>query len=206
MGFYKNKNILNNLNKSKTLGPLILIDPVQKDRNITAVISNDNFSKFKNHAKKYLKSKSEKFFIKKDIVLSKLKDYIIIEITPIKASKNVLSGKLSRLVLYIKDHLDREGFIVQKFDWMWNKKIYLWYKVKNENLEKLKKHYGPKLNDKINIRKFKERWANYKIGKGKGRVFVYAPRRFTNVIDFVKYLSKDEFLSSFIREINVYKK
>ena len=193
--YYKNKDeVLRLLNKSKLISPLILIDPVQKDRNITAVLSNKNYLLLKKLAKEYLKTKSDKFFVKKVIDINKLKEYIIIEIIPKEEDTNIVGGKLSRSLEYIKNYLDREGFSVVNYGWKWDNKAYFWYKVKNENLSNLKKHFGPKIDDKINLKNFKERWKNYKINIERGRSFVYAPRRYKNVVDFLIYLMKDEFL------------
>jgi len=158
---YKNKaSALRLLNESKTKSPLILIDPVQKDRNITAVLSVNNFNKFIKLAKSYLKNKSNKFFIKKETNILKLKNYILIEIVPINKNRNVLGGKLTRSLEYIKDYLNREGFIVKNYDWKWNSKVYFWFRLKNENLPLKKKHFGPKIRDEINIKKFKEKWKS----------------------------------------------
>ncbi len=203
---YKNKSsVLSLLNESKTKSPLILIDPVQKDRNITAVLSVNNFNKFIKLAKSYLNNKSNKFFIKKETNILKLKNYILIEITPINENKNVLGGKLTRSLEYIKDYLNREGFIVKNYDWKWNSKVYFWFRLKNENLPLKKKHFGPKIKDEINIKKFKEKWKNHKFSIEKGKIYVYASRRFTNSIDFINYVLKDEFLKRIFKQTKVKK-
>lgn len=202
---YKNKSdILRLLNESKK-GPLILIDPVQKNRNITAVVSKANFDKLIKSARLYLKNKSEKFFIKKEIDPLKLKDYILIELHSIKEDKNTLGGKLSRSLEYIKSHLDREGFIVKNYDWKWNSKVYFWFKLKNENLPLKKKHFGPKIEDKANLMKFKEKWKYSKSGIENGRIYVFVPRRFSNAVDFIKYLLKDEYLKRIFKKVYVKK-
>ena len=203
---YKNKaSVLRLLNESKTKSPLILIDPVQKDRNITAVLSVNNFNKFIKLAKSYLKNKSNKFFIKKETNILKLKNYILIEIVPINKNRNVLGGKLTRSLEYIKDYLNREGFIVKNYDWKWNSKVYFWFRLKNENLPLKKKHFGPKIRDEINIKKFKEKWKNHKFSIEKGKIYVYASRRFTNSIDFINCILKDEFLKRIFKQTKVKK-
>ena len=46
--FYKGKNINIELNKSKLVSPMVIIDPVQKDRNAAAAISSESFTRFNN--------------------------------------------------------------------------------------------------------------------------------------------------------------
>src|SRR3989338_7724508 len=165
--YYANKDeIVRLLNKSKLTSPLILIDPVQRDRNITAVLSIKNFSEFKKLAKQYLKTKSVEF---------------------------------------IKNHLDNEGFIVANYGWKWDTKVYFWYKLKKESLPKLKKHFGPKLDDKINLQKFKDKWKHKRISIESKRVFVHAPRRFTNAIDYLKYLLKEDSFHKTFKKVFIYK-
>ena len=43
------------LNKSKQQGPLIVIDPVQKDRNAAAALNHEKFEIIKKTAKQFLK-------------------------------------------------------------------------------------------------------------------------------------------------------
>ena len=204
--YYSNKEeIIRLLNKSKLTSPLILIDPVQKDRNITAVLSVKNFTEFKKLAKQYLKTKSEKFFIKNEIIINKLKGHIIIEIIPKNMSTNVLSGKISKSLEHIKNHLDNEGFVLANYGWKWDTKVYFWFKLKKESLSKFKKHFGPKLDDKINLQKFRDRWKHTRILVESKRVFVHAPRRFTNAIDFLKYILKEDSLHKPFKKISVYK-
>jgi len=204
--YYANKDeIVRLLNKSKLTSPLILIDPVQRDRNITAVLSIKNFSEFKKLAKQYLKTKSEKFFIKNEIIINNLKNHLIIEIIPKNMSINVLSGKISKFLEFIKNHLDNEGFIVANYGWKWDTKVYFWYKLKKESLPKLKKHFGPKLDDKINLQKFKDKWKHKRISIESKRVFVHAPRRFTNAIDYLKYLLKEDSFHKTFKKVFIYK-
>src|SRR3989344_5465726 len=62
-----------NLNYSKTISPLILIDPVQHDRNAAAAISDEKYNQFIKACKNYLKKPSESLFIQKVFDLSAIK-------------------------------------------------------------------------------------------------------------------------------------
>ncbi len=53
---------LKKLNEAKTLSPIILVDPVQPDRNAAAALSHDSFEKFKHAASKFVQKPNKSFF------------------------------------------------------------------------------------------------------------------------------------------------
>ena len=65
--YYKGKDVFKLVNTSKLVSPLIVIDPVQKDRNAAAALNEDKFEAFKNAAKEFLKHPSKDFFAEKDL-------------------------------------------------------------------------------------------------------------------------------------------
>ena len=72
--YYTNKTmVMFHLNKSKLQSPLIIIDPVDKNRNTAAALSLDKFQLMQKKAKEYLKSPSAKFFVREEINLEQLK-------------------------------------------------------------------------------------------------------------------------------------
>jgi len=72
---YKNsKEILFELNGSKLISPIILIDPTFKERNVLAALNEETFEKFKESAKAFLKRPSIGFFKKRQISLDELKE------------------------------------------------------------------------------------------------------------------------------------
>ena len=62
------------MNKSKTQSPLIIVDPVQPDRNASAAVSREKFGVFKHKAKKFLERPGEKFFEIKKLSIKELKN------------------------------------------------------------------------------------------------------------------------------------
>jgi tRNA nucleotidyltransferase (CCA-adding enzyme) len=201
--FYKSKkDVLKNLNKSKK-SPLILIDPVQKDRNIAAALSLEKFNKFKKLASVYLKNKSELFFIKKEKDLNKLKDYFILKIEPLKGKRDIVGSKLLKSLKCIKMKLDSEGFLVKDYGWKWDKNAYFWFKIKNKKLSKFKKHYGPLVKQKEHLKSFEKKWKKHRIYREKGRVYVNMPRKFVNAGDFLRYLLKDKNVNRRVKSIKL---
>jgi len=185
------------LNKSK-ISPLILIDPVQKERNAAAALSIEKFDEFVNACKAYLKKPSEKFFIQKKTKIPK--DAVALKIIPLKGKEDVARAKALSAFNYIKKMLNEEGFVVKDSGIEFNKEILMWYKVK-KRISRYKVHYGPPVKKKLNLESFKEKWANYNIYEKNGRVYVNIKRKFTKARGFIKELIKDKVIKEKVRKI-----
>ena len=71
--FRSDREILRELNSSKLTGPLILIDPTYKYRNVAAGLGQETFTKFLSGVKLFLKSPSLDYFEPKRISIEELK-------------------------------------------------------------------------------------------------------------------------------------
>jgi tRNA nucleotidyltransferase (CCA-adding enzyme) len=58
----KLKDPMKELNESKTVSPLIVVDPIQPDRNAAAALSQEKFELFKKKSREFLQKPSEKYF------------------------------------------------------------------------------------------------------------------------------------------------
>lgn len=200
---YKNKNeVLLNLIDSKKDSPLILIDPVQKNRNMAAGLSKKSFEDFISLANNY--DGSELFFIKKEVDLTKLKGYTIFEIRPLEGKKDIVGAKLLKALEKTKSSIEREGFKVYEYGWKWENNAYFWFKT-SKSLDKIKKHYGPKIKMKEHIELFKKRWKGKKFCIGKGRVYVNIKRDKIHAKDIIKDILKRSDIKSNFRYQKTYK-
>jgi tRNA nucleotidyltransferase (CCA-adding enzyme) len=68
------KNLIKKLNESKKEAPLILIDPVDPNRNAASALNIENYNKLIKTSKAYLKKPSVKHFEKKEFSLDLLKN------------------------------------------------------------------------------------------------------------------------------------
>lgn len=194
------KIVLRTIDKSK-LSPLIVIDPVQKERNAAAALSKEKFDLFIKICKEYVKSYSTDFFIKK---LKIPENAIVLKVKPLKGRKDIVGSKLLKVYEYIKNKLD-EDFVIEESSWNWDKKVLFWYVVKNKELSEFKKHYGPHLDDRFNLEKFKEKWTNNKIFAEAGRVYINIKRKNTKLKPFVQDLINDNELKDKLKSIKIYK-
>lgn len=156
---YKGKTLFF-LNKSKTDGPLVVVDPVQSERNASAALSLDKLKQFIKAAKMFLKNPSADFFIPKNIDISKLKADIILKAVPVEGREDVVGCKLLQVFDYLKEHID-EDFGISSADWFWDKKspALFWFKLKNKSLPILAEHKGPPLSLKQSVDVFKKKYS-----------------------------------------------
>lgn len=136
--------------------PLIVIDPVDKNRNVAAAVTKTKFSEFIISSKLFLKNPSKKFFFPKKYKKRNTKQ-IIEEIK--KEERNILAisfineevkppdilwGELLKTLNGIEKLMNREGFKVIKCDaWSNNKECLLLYEMQTLQLPRNYKHIGP---------------------------------------------------------------
>jgi tRNA nucleotidyltransferase (CCA-adding enzyme) len=54
--------LVRTMNESRRMGPLVIIDPTWKERNVAAAVSPEQFARFQQRARAYLAKPSERFF------------------------------------------------------------------------------------------------------------------------------------------------
>ncbi len=125
---YPKKDVLFQLNKSKTQSPLIVIDPVDKSRNACAALSLEKFLKLKEVAKRYLAQPLPAYFELEVITLDTLKkeaekrklNLVYATVQPLPGKEDVVGMKLVKVLGFVKDKL--RPFAVVKSGWQWDKK------------------------------------------------------------------------------------
>ncbi len=198
---YKNKtDLLLSLNASK-LGPLIVIDPMQKNRNVAVALSKEKYDLIKNISNKYLKKSSIEYFKIKEFDVSKYKNSIIIEIIPKSGKADIIGSKIYKLFESMKFRINEEGFALNDFGWHYDKKTYLWFTPKEMEINKLKKHFGPFIEDYENMKKFRAKWTSYKIYEEKGKSYVIVERKFYRLNDLIINLIKDKSINKYTKFI-----
>lgn len=156
---FKNKQeILMDLNGSKLLSPIILIDPTFRGRNVLAALSEETFYKLKKAAKDFLKNPSLNYFEEKKINFEKLrknKDSIIIEIKTSKQRGDVAGTKLIKFYNHFFEEV-KKYFKISKSEFEYYQeslaKFYMIGKNKKEIV-----HTGPRLKDEKNVKAFKKK-------------------------------------------------
>jgi len=193
------KNPIIELNKSKTHSPLILVDPVDKTRNVTAALSKEKYNLLIKSCKSYLKNPSKKFFIKK---LEKIpKGAIILEVTPKKGKPDAIGGKLYSLFNKIKKQIILEGFKIKKSGFIFNQETTFWFLLTSNKLPKTKLFRGPPIKNKKHLIRFKKK--HKKIIIKKGIAYTKVKIQHPEIINFLKNLIKDNNIKNATKKINI---
>ena len=197
------KHGVEKLNKSK-LSPLIVIDPVQPDRNTAAALSEKKFNEFVNLAKEFLHNPSPEFFKHIEFDLERIKSASILRVIPLKGKDDIVGAKLIKCMEYIHRKLKEEGYEVTEYNWHWDKEVYFWYFVKSKNLPSEKKHYGPPVKEKKHFEGFTKKYCHNKIKDDGFRVYVELKRKHININSFLKELvQKDIYIREKVKQIKV---
>ena len=154
---YKGKALLM-LNKSKIEGPMVLIDPVQPDRNAAAALTIENLERFVSSASVFLKKPSLAFFEEKQVDFEKLskKGHVVkVKVQTLDEKEDVAGTKFVRAFEHARGALGEFGVLDSGWEWD-KKKEGVWYFVlKNKELSKEFDWQGPPVEIKSAVEKFK---------------------------------------------------
>ncbi len=204
--YYKKADVLFNLNRSKLTSPLILVDPVQSDRNAAAGLGKDKYDKLIHLAKDYLKMPSAGFFRKKEADIGQLKKIaLVIEATATRGKRDITGARLMKIFEFISRKLADNNFKAKEADWQWapGKEAVMWFILEKPELPKIKKHYGPPLRLPESVAKFREAWKGHKIIMEGDKCYAMIERDYTDAKSLVKALLKDSYLKGKANSIKV---
>ncbi len=202
--YYKSKKqILAGINPDKRVGPLVVVDPVQPERNAAAVVSLDNFEKIKKYCTKFLRSPSIDKFARKwrtvEELLARVKNrkLILMRAKPIEDKIDIAGAKILKKFEQVKELLSEADFNILKADWQWDKRkdALLWIYLDSKRLSQVKRHWGPPVEMESHCVAFKKEWKGVKVSSGK--LYVDLERKWRSVEEIVSYLKKDTALKSF---------
>jgi len=207
--YYKDENIMDELNEAKTHSPIILIDPVQEERNACAALSFKTFERFVKIAKQFLSKPSEKYFFKKNIDVDNLKEeakrtkskLIVLEVKSNKDKIDVAGAKTKKFYDYLLYIMRKNGFQVSRAEFDFNEKtldasLYILYKEPSGSCIIL----GPPINiHEKYIKAFKKQWD--KVFVKNGRLWARSKRKIVTINELLKSISKAQLKEMGIKEI-----
>ena len=196
------------LNQSK-IGPLILIDPVQPQRNAAAAVNLETFNRLIEVAKRFLKSPNQKYFVRAELGESKLKaiagpdKLITLELGLKRGKLDVNGARIVKTLEFLATKLKENDFKVINKGWEWDKgsKAIVWLVVDRKPLEKVKMHAGPPINLKEHAAAFKKIYKKSFVKDGK--LFAEIKRKYTEPEKLAGVLLKDEYIAGRFRQIRL---
>lgn len=203
--YYLKKDALFYLNKSKTQSLLIVIDPVDKNRNAAAALSEEKFLLLKKKAQEYLRAPSAHFFQLQKITVEALqqessrenKNLIYVAVAPHAGKEDVVGVKLSKAFEFIREKL--KPFVMVKSGWEWEGKVCFYFIVGKKQLPEFELRAGPPLALKSHVQDFKQKHKSTFVEKGRIMAKVKVPSRQIN--DYVNRLLKEKYVQERIKKI-----
>ncbi len=180
--------------------PLIVIDPVQPNRNAAAALRKEIFEKFI-----YLCTKFDgkgSWFEYKRINLEKYD--LVLKAAPLKGFSDVVGTKMLKAFEFIKRELNND-FIVKDSGWFWKDHGYFYFSMKNKKLSRYKEHFGPPIRLTADCENFRDKYKKFSIKIKNERLVVSLPRRFTELNGYIKYIIKDRYIKDKVRKIEILK-
>lgn len=205
--FYKTKELaLFHINTSKLQSPLIVVDPVDKNRNAAAALSMEKCLLFKELAKKYLQKPSEEYFVKEkitsDLLQKKYKDkgtLVLVTVVPVEGKEDAVGAKLLKVFEFLREKL--QGFDLLTGGWAWDKgaEAMFYFVAKKKELQAEEVRVGPPLKMKEFVDDFKKKNKNN--FEEKGRVMAKVKVENPQLKDFLNALLKDEYVKERVKGI-----
>jgi tRNA nucleotidyltransferase (CCA-adding enzyme) len=207
---YKNKKeVLLDMNTSKLISPIILVDPTFKQRNALAALSKETLVKFQKHCAQFLKTPGVKSFEIKKVDLVKIKEnaiknkneFLLLEISTEKQEGDVAGSKLYKFYNHMSSELERYFVIKNKgFNYNNKQKARIFFVLKKREFVFFN---GPFVKDRKNVIKFKK--EHKKVLEKNKRLFAKEKFNF-NSKDFVKkwkLKNKSKVSQMYINEIKI---
>ncbi len=207
--YYKGRDVFKLVNTSKLSSPLIVIDPVQKDRNAAAALSQKKFDDFRKASSEFMKRPSKQFFIKTDLKLafrsSKGKSGKFIEVIafPLAGKTDVSGSKLLKIYEFLAQKLQKHGFKIIKSGWEWNKKdaARLYFLLDKKPLPKTAEIEGPPLSIIHHVENFRKLHKKTRIKSNK--IYATEERKYTRPEGLLNHAIKDNFVKERSKSVNI---
>jgi tRNA nucleotidyltransferase (CCA-adding enzyme) len=184
--------------------PLVIVDPVDKGRNVASAVQPQKLYVFIADAQAYKKKPSETFFYPpntKRMPIAKLKSQlanrgsatVFIVISQMPAVPDVLWGQLYRTKRSLSKLFVLADFKVLK-DTVWSNEqtlsVFI-FELENQILPNVKKHLGPPLEREMESKSFLSKYSeNPRVISGPyvedGRWIVLVPRKATDAVELLK--------------------
>jgi tRNA nucleotidyltransferase (CCA-adding enzyme) len=201
-------NPLTQLNFAKTLAPLVIVDPVQPDRNSAAALSPQAFAKFRAAAKEYLQNPAESFFRITPLDVRQIRrehkdaEIICVTLVPLDGKKDVVGAKCFKVYQFLLRNLLGHGFALQESRWEFTpQKAVLVFVLPKQQLPKDMELEGPPVHRTEDVARFaKAHTTTFTRG---GKVHALEPRRHRTPVSLLKVALQDHYVRERVRKATI---
>ncbi|MEM0372351.1 MAG: CCA tRNA nucleotidyltransferase [archaeon] len=186
---------------------LIVIDPVDKDRNVASAVSRETLSLFIMKARDYIARPSEEFFFPKEKRLNikemtKGRRMVIVSFGCPNAVPEVLWSQLEKLAKDIKEALYASEFETYKYEYWTDEKTRcaIAFELNTNELGKYKRHKGPEVWDAEHCKAFIEKnpmwWVQRSV------LYAWKERKFKKAHEVIEdFLDNSELVPSHFKSV-----
>ncbi|MBR9676387.1 hypothetical protein GOV05_05245, partial [Candidatus Woesearchaeota archaeon] len=193
----------NDLNASKIKSALVIVDPVDPNRNASAALSKEKLLLFKKKASMFLDEPSKDYFVVRPFDIENVKkkkkkdeQLIILELTPLLGKVDVVGAKLKKGYEHIKKQLNHYDFKLINDGWNWDKKnaCFAYYFLEDKNLSAYFEKRGPPIDNREDVFKFKDK--HKEIYTKNSYTYAKVKRKYVNPNTLIIDLLKGEYLKA----------
>ena len=179
--------------------PLIVIDPVDPNRNVAAAVSEYSFCRFIDAAREFLAEPRMKFFLPREAAPLRADEFakllnergtemVMVVFEAPDVVEDILFPQLRKAEASVTNLIERHGFEVYRSDVCADGgKAFLLFELLVWSLPNVKKHFGPPVTSKLHAEKFKEKYApSNRIFFEEGRYVVEVERKYTDIVSLLK--------------------
>ena len=184
----------------KFKNPLIVVDPVDRNRNVGAAVSVEKFYIFVNACKKFVTNPRKEFFFPKKPkpytmtrisgeIKKRGSEWYLISFAKPDVIEDVLYPQMKRCCKAIEKLLTQNGFQILRCDFHCNKKCSFVYEMETWHIPKITKNVGPDVYSR-HAEEFLKHYKKQKVFIENENWVVEVERKFTDVFDYMKNLFK----------------
>jgi tRNA nucleotidyltransferase (CCA-adding enzyme) len=198
-------NPLSQLNDSKVYAPLVIVDPVQQDRNSAAAVTEAAFKRFKAKAQEYLAAKDkERFFTITPLSAATFKKahpqarIIQVKLAPQRGKKDVVGAKCFKVYQYLSERLLEHGFSLIDSKWEFTpKQALLLFALPAQRLPAHQELGGPPVHRTADVVRFKD--AHKMTFSRDGRIYALERRKYRDAQKLVNDLLKTPYVKERVK-------
>jgi len=180
--------------------PLIVIDPVDRNRNVGAALSAESFYRFVRACNDFVKKPSRDFFFKQEVKPYSLKEiekefnkrgtrWYLISFEKPNVLDDIIYPQLRRCVKALDKMFQQNGFKVLRSDFYCNKECVLIFEMETWQVPKIMKNIGPDVYSK-HAEQFLKHYKENKVFIEDDKWVVEVEREFTTMLHFLNHLLK----------------
>ncbi len=187
------KRMAEKLSWAKKVSPLILLDPVQPDRNAAAALSEEKFWAFVTACKRFLQQPSAEFFVQKPVDVEALRErgiVVIVKAVPLRRKEDVAGAKALKAFHFLRKQMTLHEFLLHDSFFAHGHLTTFYFVVDSRPLSEYVAVVGPPVAYKEHFRAFLQKHPQADI-EGQ-RAAAHVRREFRTIHEFIKSLLKHE--------------